>query len=66
MVSRIVGVFAVLIAAAFLIGAIVGLYFITNRAALLGAVTGCTVLFAAVVGLLTNAKRVEIFAATAA
>lgn len=37
-----------------------------NKHALLGMISGWTVLFAACVGLLTNAKRDQIFAATAA
>lgn len=65
-ISRIVGVIAVLVAAGFLIGAIVSLYFVGRMGPRLGIVAAFTVGFAAVVGLLTNAKRVEIFAATAA
>lgn len=54
------------IAAILLIGAITSLYFVTNPGAKLGMISGFTVLFAIGVGLLTNAKRSEIFAATAA
>lgn len=54
------------IAAILLIGAITSLYFVTNSGAKLGMISGFTVLFAIGVGLLTNAKRSEIFAATAA
>lgn len=65
-ISRIVGVIAVIVAAGFLIGAIVSLYFVGRMGPRLGIVAAFTVGFAAVVGLLTSAKRVEIFAATAA
>jgi len=54
------------IAAILLIGAITSLYFVTNPGAKLGMISGFTILFAIGVGLLTNAKRSEIFAATAA
>lgn len=64
--SHIAALIAVMIAAALLIGAIVGLYYVTDVGKLLAIVAACTAGFAAVVGLLTNAKRVEIFAATAA
>jgi uncharacterized membrane protein YkgB len=65
-ISRIVGVIAVIVAAFFLIGAIMVLYFVNNVGRRLGIVSVFTVSFAATVGLLTNAKRAEIFASTAA
>jgi hypothetical protein len=49
-----------------LIGAIVGLYAVKDDKAKLGMVAGFTVLFALGIALLTNARRSEIFAATAA
>jgi len=54
------------IAAFLLIGAITSLYFVTNPGAKLSMIAGFTVLFAISVVLLTNAKRSEVFAATAA
>ena len=49
-----------------LIGAIVSLYVVTQPAAKLGLVAMYTVLFASSVTLCTNARRAEVFAATAA
>lgn len=49
-----------------LFGAIISLYVVKNQNALLGILSGWTVLFAACVGLLTNAKRDQIFGVTAA
>lgn len=49
-----------------LLGAIISLYLVKNPHALLGMLSGWTVLFAACVGLLTNARRDQIFGATAA
>ncbi|OCL03677.1 hypothetical protein AOQ84DRAFT_433802 [Glonium stellatum] len=57
---------SIVIAAILLIGAITSLYFVTSPGAKLGMISGFTVLFAISVGLLTNAKRSEMFAATAA
>ncbi|KAK7910834.1 hypothetical protein PG985_013315 [Apiospora marii] len=54
------------LSAVVLYGSIVSLYFVQNPYALLGMVGGWTVLFAVCVGMLTNAKRDQIFAATAA
>jgi hypothetical protein len=65
-INRIMAVIAALISAFFLIGAIVTLYFVEPMGARLGILSAFTASFAATVGLLTNAKRVEIFAATAA
>lgn len=53
-------------AAIFLIGAILGLYFVTNSKARLGMLSGFTVAFAASLAVLTNARRQDVFAATAA
>ena len=65
-ISQIVSVIAVVISALFLNGAIVTLYFVTPMGARLGILSAFTASFAATIGLLTNAKRAEIFAATAA
>jgi hypothetical protein len=65
-ISWIVAVIAILISAFFLIGAIIILYFVRPMGARLGIVSAFTASFAVTVGLLTNAKRAETFAATAA
>ena len=49
-----------------LFGSMISLYFIRNTYALLSMVGCWTVLFSGCVGFLTNAKRDQIFAATAA
>lgn len=56
----------VLLAAALLFGAILNLYYVTQNGKRLGLIAGYTVTFATCVGLLTNARRAEIFAACAA
>ena len=63
-----VAVISTIIAAILLIGPIVGLYFIheKNNEAKLGMIASFTVVFAVSVGLITNARRAEIFGATAA
>jgi hypothetical protein len=55
-----------LLAAVLLVGAIVHLYFVVNPAEKLGFVAMYTLLFLSSVALCTNARRVEVFAATAA
>lgn len=65
-ISTFVAVIATILSIALLFGAIVSLYFVQNPNALLGMVGGWTVCFAACIGLLTNAKRDQIFGATAA
>ncbi|CAO2657901.1 Nn.00g071610.m01.CDS01 [Neocucurbitaria sp. VM-36] len=55
-----------MLAAILLIGAIVNLYFVTAQKAKLGLIALYTILFASSVALCTNARRAEIFAATAA
>jgi hypothetical protein len=52
-------------AAALLIGAIVSLYTVASPRKKLGIIAGFTSLFAINVGVLTNARRAELFAATA-
>lgn len=59
-------IFSTILASVLLFGAIISLYIVKNPHALLGMLSGWTVLFAACVGLLTNARRDQIFGATAA
>ncbi|KAI9702329.1 MAG: hypothetical protein M1836_000808 [Candelina mexicana] len=61
-----VSALSVLLTAGFLIGAIISLYKVNEASARLGMIGGFTVGFAISVGLLTNARRAEVFAATAA
>jgi hypothetical protein len=61
-----VTVFSVIAAAAFLIGAIVGLYVVKDPRTQLIMLGGFTIGFAGALGLLTNARRQDVFAATAA
>jgi hypothetical protein len=49
-----------------LLGAIIVLHVLENRKAQLGVISLLTVLFAVIVGVLTSARRSEIFASTAA
>lgn len=65
-ISKAVALITIFVAAIVLIGPITSLYYVTNDAAKLGLVTGFTALFALSVGLMTNARRAEIFGATAA
>ena len=57
---------SVLIAAALLYGAILHFYYVRSPRVILGLIAAYTTAFAVAVGLLTNAKRSEIFAACAA
>ncbi|KAK3390116.1 hypothetical protein B0H63DRAFT_464808 [Podospora didyma] len=61
-----VNIVTVAIAAIFLVGSIIGFYHAQGSVTKLCMIAGFTVAFAASVGLITNARRVEIFAATAA
>ncbi|KFY32813.1 hypothetical protein V495_08702, partial [Pseudogymnoascus sp. VKM F-4514 (FW-929)] len=65
-VARAVAVVSSILSAILLFGSIASLYFVHNSYALLGMLGGWTVLFAVSVGLLTNARRDQVFAATAA
>lgn len=56
----------VILAAALLFGAIYNLYFVKDDQKRLGLIAGYTIFFALCVGLLTNARRSEIFGACAA
>jgi hypothetical protein len=64
--ARSVAILSSLLSAVLLFGSITSLYFVHHPDALLGMLGGWTVLFAASVGWLTNAKRDQVFAATAA
>ncbi len=59
-------IISTVLAAILLIGAIISLYWVKKPKARLGMIAGFTTLFALSVGLLTNAIRAEVFAATAA
>jgi hypothetical protein len=61
-----VAVIHILLAAVLLFGAIFNLYLVQNNQKRLGLIAGYTVLFALCVGLLTNARRAEVFGACAA
>ncbi|KAF2735880.1 hypothetical protein EJ04DRAFT_434191 [Polyplosphaeria fusca] len=65
-IKHIVSFLSVFLAAALLIGAITGLYFVKKPSSLIGLLAAFTTAFAASVGLLTNARKVDIYAATAA
>lgn len=56
----------IVLAAAFLFGAIYNLYYVQRDHIKLGLIAGYTVAFAIAIGLVTNAKRSEIFGACAA
>ena len=61
-----VGTVNVLMAASMLFGAIYNLYYVKNQENRLGLIAGYTIAFAFCIGLLTNARRSEIFGACAA
>ena len=65
-VVRTVAFISLLLAALLLIGAIVSLHTVSSDEAKLGLLTMFTLLFAVSIALLTNARRPEVFAATAA
>ncbi|KAJ9655398.1 hypothetical protein H2201_008812 [Coniosporium apollinis] len=65
-IARFVNWFSTLLAAILLVGAIVTLYIITSPNWRLGLIAAFTTVFAASIGLLTSARRAEVFAATAA
>ena len=56
----------VMVAACLLIGPIAGFFFVTSPKAKLGGITGFTALFALCVWATTNARKAELFGATAA
>lgn len=65
-IERFVAWFSTMLAAVLLVGAIMALYAVQSDKVKLGLIAVFTTIFAASVGLLTNAKRSEIFGATAA
>ena len=65
-VHLVVSVVGIFITATLLIGAIVALYFAANEGLKLGLIALFTTIFAAGIGLLTNARKAEVYAATAA
>ncbi|KAE8448613.1 hypothetical protein EG329_009038 [Mollisiaceae sp. DMI_Dod_QoI] len=65
-ISHFVAILSTILAAVLLFGAIISLYVVKSEKALLGMLSAWTVLFTACVGLLTNARRDQVFAATAA
>jgi hypothetical protein len=65
-IDAFVGVVNVLLAAAFLFGAMYNLYYVRDERKTLGLVTGYTTAFAMTMWLLTNARRAEVFGACAA
>jgi hypothetical protein len=65
-VALIVGIISVLASAALLVGAIMTLHFVKPIGIRLGLVGLFTTLFAASITLLTHARRVEVYGATAA
>ncbi|KAF2204293.1 hypothetical protein GQ43DRAFT_388278 [Delitschia confertaspora ATCC 74209] len=65
-VKHIVSFVSVLLAATLLVGAITSLYFVKRPSTVIGILAAFTTLFAGSIGLLTNARKVDIYAATAA
>ncbi|KUL83695.1 hypothetical protein ZTR_07476 [Talaromyces verruculosus] len=65
-ISTTAAIISILVAAILLLGSIISLYFTTNNAVRLGLVATFTIAFALSVCLMTNARRAEIFTATAA
>ncbi|KAL6693083.1 hypothetical protein J3F84DRAFT_351062 [Trichoderma pleuroticola] len=65
-ISAATAIISIIIAAGLLVGPIIGLYHVHNDAAKLGMLAAFTALFALSVGVMTNAKRAEIFASAAA
>jgi Family of unknown function (DUF6594) len=65
-VALIVGVISVIVSAALLVGAIMTLHFVKPMSIRLGLVGVFTLLFATSITLLTQARRIEVYGATAA
>jgi hypothetical protein len=65
-INRAVAIMSMIIAAVLLIVSIVTLYVVTNNNVRLGLIGGFTTIFALSIHLLTNARRAELFASTAA
>jgi hypothetical protein len=65
-VTLIVAIISILVSATLLVGAIMSLHFVKPMGIRLGLVGIFTTLFAASITLLTHARRVEVYGATAA
>ena len=65
-IKHVVSVLSVVLSAVLLVGAIVALYFAPSKGVKLGLIAVFTTMFAASIGLLTNARKTEIYASTAA
>ena len=65
-VALIVALISIIVSAALLVGAIMALYFVKPMGIRLGLVGVFTTLFAASMTLLTHARRIEVYGATAA
>jgi hypothetical protein len=65
-ITLLVTLLSTLFAELLLVGGIAGLFVVVSQRWRLGLIVLFTALFAATVSLLTNARRVEVFAATAA
>jgi hypothetical protein len=65
-IRLVVGVINIVLAAAFLFGAIYVLHYVQSQQKRLGLITAFTTAFALSIGLLTNARRAEVFGACAA
>ncbi|EJT79139.1 hypothetical protein GGTG_04228 [Gaeumannomyces tritici R3-111a-1] len=65
-IVRAANIVSIVLAMALLAGSIVGLSFYKDPYGRIGIVVGCTIVFALSLGIITNARRPEIFAATAA
>jgi hypothetical protein len=61
-----VAVLSILLAAILLVGSIVNLYLVQDNLKRLGLVGVYTVVFSASIGILSNARRAELFTSTAA
>jgi len=61
-----VAIINLILAAALLFGAILNLYYVTDERKRLGLIAGYTIAFAMCVGLVTKARKSEVFAACAA
>jgi hypothetical protein len=65
-IVRAVSIFSMFIAAILLVGAVVNLYLVQNNNVRLGLIGGYTAAFALSLGVLTNARRTELYGSTAA
>jgi hypothetical protein len=65
-VLRVANIFGSIISSALLVGSIIALYFVENMLIRLGIVAAFTQVFSLVLILATSARKIEVFAATAA